>query len=141
MYTSNASLPTSPSPVISSLFLPCTRNHPKVQFFWTEIKFSPKDSCLFREEFIISDSSSPEENYNSEEKKPDSWGKSYTGLLPRLIILIWRISCMSDSCYKNTNFFSQEREPFNGVFFWKETLLCSQDDIHLRKELWVLSKD
>ena len=49
---------------------------------------------------------------------------------------------MSDSCHKNTNFFfSQEREPFNGVFFWKETLLCSQDDIHLRKELWVLSKD
>ena len=34
------------------------------------------------------------------------------GLLPRLIILIGRISCMSDSCYKNTSFFPQEQNYF-----------------------------
>ena len=50
---------------------------------------------------------------------------------------------MSDSCQKNTSFFPQEQnyfELFNGVFFWKETLLSCQDDIHLRKEWWVFSQ-
>ena len=53
-----------------------TLNHSSLQFFWTEFKFFLKDSCLFRE-FIISDSSSPGENYNSEEKKRGSWGQNY----------------------------------------------------------------
>ena len=40
-----------------------------------------RDIFLFREEFICSDSSSPEENYNSEEKKCGSLGKNCVSFL------------------------------------------------------------
>ena len=44
-------------------------------------QFFMRDTFLFREEFICSDSSSPEENYNSEEKKCDSLGKNFVSFL------------------------------------------------------------
>ena len=71
--------------------------------------------------------------------------KRTMGLLPRLRILIRRLSCTSDSFQENTSFFPTRtkffcQKPFNGVFFLKETLLSSQDDIYLRKKLWVFSQ-
>ena len=44
-------------------------------------QFFMRDTFLFREEFICSDSSSPEENYNSEEKKCGSLGKNFVSFL------------------------------------------------------------
>ena len=44
-------------------------------------QFFMRDTFLFREEFICSDSSSLEENYNSEEKKCGSLGKNFVSFL------------------------------------------------------------
>ena len=38
--------------------------------------------------------------------------KRTMGLLPRLRILIRRLSCTSDSCQENTSFFPQEQNSF-----------------------------
>ena len=44
-------------------------------------QFFMRDTFLFREEFICSDSSSQEENYNSEEKNCGSLGKNCVSFL------------------------------------------------------------
>lgn len=44
-------------------------------------QFFMRDTFLFREEFICSDSPSQEENYNSEEKKCGSLGKNCVSFL------------------------------------------------------------
>ena len=48
----------------------CTRLNPFQNY--RSITSFLKDSCLFREEFVIPDSSFSEENHNSEEKKSGS---------------------------------------------------------------------
>ena len=68
-----------------------------------------KDSCLFREEFIVSNSLSPEENLK---RRKLVLVERTMGLLSRLRILIRRILFMSDSCQKNTSFFPQEQNYF-----------------------------
>ena len=67
------------------------------------------------------------------------------GLLLRLRILMRRISSMSDSCKKKSSFFPTRgkffcQEPVYEILFREETLLSSQDDIHLRKDLCVFSQ-
>ena len=87
------------------------------------MKFFLKDLCLFREEFIISHSPFPEENYNSEEKKYGSWGKNCRSS-PKVKNLIGRSSCMPDSCQEKSSFFPMRTKFFrqelvNRVFFCK----------------------
>ena len=74
-----------------------TLNQSKVQFFWTEIQFFSQDSCLFREEFISSDSSSPEENYGLKEKTSGSCGKNY-GSSPKVKNSYVKNLILPDSC-------------------------------------------
>ena len=74
MYNSNASLPTSPSPVIPSPFYLSLEITLKFNSIEQKLNSLQKIHVSFREEFIISDSSFPEENYNSEEKKSGSRG-------------------------------------------------------------------
>ena len=67
------------------------------------------------------------------------------GLLLRLRILMRRISSRSDSCKKKSSFFPTRgkffcQEPVYEILFREETLLSSQDDIHLRKDLCVFSQ-
>ena len=67
-----------------------TLNQSKVQFFL-------QDSCLFREEFISSDSSSPEENYGFKEKTSGSCGKNY-GSSPKVKNSYAKNLILPDSC-------------------------------------------